>query len=115
MARSSGLKDRFVKLKWVQAYPIARSKDLATHPMNAPPPRETSARSRGKWSLIYVKFEIQGLFSNLQVSVDGHHKKLTGSVKYTKLGFEERGFYGDNWIKPKKNKTNANVPGNTCY
>ena len=52
------MKGRYVKKKWVQAYPADRFEDLATHPKRAPPPRETSARSWGKWSLIYMKFEI---------------------------------------------------------
>ena len=46
------MKDRSMKIKWVQAYPTDRFEYLATHPKGAPPPRETSVRSQGKWSLI---------------------------------------------------------------
>ena len=52
----------FLQVIWVcyrvQAYPSDRSEEMATHPRGAPPPRVTSARSQGKWSLICVKFEI---------------------------------------------------------
>ena len=39
---------------------------------------------------------------------------IVRSIRSTKLGFIKRGFGGDNWIKPKKNKTNAKVLENTC-
>ena len=58
---------------------------------------------------------LYGFINNLQVGFDGRHKKLTGSIRSTKQGFVKKGFCGDNWIKPKKNKTNANELGNTCY
>ena len=36
---------------------------------------------------------------------DGHHQKLTESIRSTKLGFEER-FFMNKWIKLLKNNTN---------
>ena len=93
-----------MKIEWVQAYPTDRYEYLATHPKGAPPPREASAISWGKWSQIYVKFEIQGLFNNIQVGFDGHHKKLIESIRSTKLEFVERVLM-DKWMKTLKNNT----------
>ena len=58
VTRSGRLKDRSVRIKWVQAYPIDRYEDLATDPKEAPPPIETSARYQGKWSRNFIKFNI---------------------------------------------------------
>ena len=58
VTRSGCLKDISAKIEWVQAYLTDRSKDLATHPRRAAPPKEISARSQGKCSQNYMKFEM---------------------------------------------------------
>ena len=58
MTRSGCLRIGSIILRWVQAYPSDRSEEKATHPKGVLPPRETSARSQGKWSLILMKFDI---------------------------------------------------------
>ena len=98
MTRSGCLKVRSMILRRVQAYPSDRSKEMATDPRGASPPRVTSARSQGKWIIIYVKLDIQVLIINLQVCFDGRHQKLTGLSDIRNEGFKKEGLLG-NWMK----------------
>ena len=45
MARSSALEDRYVKLKWVQAYPRDISEKIGHPTKESTPPREIVART----------------------------------------------------------------------
>ena len=115
MTRSGCLRIRSMLLRQLQAYPSDRPEEMATHPRRAPPPRVTSARSQGKWSLIFMKLEIQGLFINLQVGFDGRHKKLTESTRSTKTRVLKKEGLFDNWMKIMKTiLTSQIVIENTC-
>ena len=58
MTRLGHVKNRSMRIKWVQAYPDDRSENLAIHPRSAPPPGDTSVGAQGKWSRKFMKFEI---------------------------------------------------------